>query len=113
MPGLIEREVRLPPSCAFLFRGPHQGVSAQAPIHTNQDPGEKGIWVYMKSRILRLPEVMEATGLSRTTIWRMKKRDEFPKSVQLGPRAVGWRSSDIEEWLNSRPASGVSSLPAA
>ena len=55
-------------------------------------------------RILRLPEVLEMTGLSRTTVWRLERKGEFPRRVQLGPRAVGWQSSAVEEWLASRPA---------
>ena len=54
--------------------------------------------------ILRLPEVCKTTGLSKTTIWRMVKAGTFPPPVQLSPRAVGWRRSDIEKWLENRPA---------
>ncbi len=43
------------------------------------------------------------TGLSRTTIWRMVKTGRFPKPVELGPRAPGWRQSDVHGWLESRP----------
>ena len=46
------------------------------------------------------------TGLSRTSIWRQVDRGTFPKPVKLGPRAVGWRASDIEEWLRNRPSTG-------
>jgi predicted DNA-binding transcriptional regulator AlpA len=27
----------------------------------------------------------------------------FPAPVRLGPRAVGWRWSDLDQWTNSRP----------
>jgi prophage regulatory protein len=39
-------------------------------------------------RILRLPGVMEKTGLGRSSIYRMVKDGEFPKPVKLGPRLV-------------------------
>ena len=56
-----------------------------------------------EARILRLPEVLELTGLCRTTIWRMAKKGTFPPSMKLGARAVGWRASDIYKWLEDLP----------
>ena len=40
-------------------------------------------------------------GLSRSTIYRMMNHGEFPRPVRIGRRAVGWRSSDVEEWLKA------------
>lgn len=56
----------------------------------------------MPIRILRLPEVKERTGLSRSTIYLYIARGAFPGSISLGPRAVGWVESDIEAWLQAR-----------
>ena len=53
-------------------------------------------------RILRLPEVVEVTGLSRSSIYRLIGIDEFPRQRRLGPRSSGWRMSDVEQWLASR-----------
>ena len=53
-------------------------------------------------RILRTPEVVKLTGLSRTTIWRRVRSGDFPAPVKLGSlasRSVGWRESEIEEWI--------------
>jgi len=55
--------------------------------------------------ILDEPQVEELTSLSRTTRWRMERRDEFPKRVRLSPGRVGWRRADIEAWIRSRTAS--------
>ena len=54
----------------------------------------------------RLPTVMRITGLGRSTIYRMIANSEFPRPVQLGPRVVGWRRSDIDSWSAARPATG-------
>lgn len=54
--------------------------------------------------ILRRPEVERITGLSRSTIYRLIGKNEFPKPVRLSSNAVGWRSEDILAWVNSRPA---------
>ena len=56
----------------------------------------------MIPEIDRLPEVIAICGLSRSTIYEMIGRGEFPAPVKLGARAVGWRRSDIEAWLASR-----------
>jgi prophage regulatory protein len=58
----------------------------------------------MSTRILRLPEVKSATGLSRSTIYSQMADGIFPKPISLGARAVGWVNSDIEQWLDSRIA---------
>ena len=48
------------------------------------------------TRILRLPEVMARTGLSRTTIYRWRVAGRFPQAVPLGTRCVGWIDSELE-----------------
>jgi len=57
------------------------------------------------SKILKLPEVMNATGLSRSSIYEFMKKGLFPKTISLGVRAVGWLESDIANWINGRPNS--------
>jgi len=55
------------------------------------------------SDTLRLPKVRQRTGLGRSTIYRLIAEGRFPSSVQLSPRAVGWRKADVDAWLESRP----------
>ena len=56
----------------------------------------------MTHRILRLPEVMARTGLSRSTIYLRISQGTFPKPVNLGARAVGWIEEEIQEWLQQQ-----------
>ena len=56
----------------------------------------------MTLSILRLPEVKSRTGLSRASIYAFMKKREFPDSIRLGPRCIGWRSLDIENWIAGR-----------
>lgn len=56
----------------------------------------------MSETILRRPAVETRTGLSRSTLYAMMARSEFPRPVRLGQRAVGWRESDVAAWLESR-----------
>ena len=54
----------------------------------------------MEQAILREKDVIRFVGLSRTSIWRKERAGLFPARVRLGGgRAVGWRRSDLEEWL--------------
>ena len=53
----------------------------------------------MTDKILRTREVMERTGLSRTTIWRKVRAGKFPAPLQLTENAVGWPESRISKWF--------------
>jgi len=54
-------------------------------------------------RILRLPAVLQATRLARSTVYRMMAEHTFPAPVKLAKRAVGWRHDDVRQWTNGRP----------
>lgn len=57
----------------------------------------------MSCKILRLKEVKEITGLSRSTIYLEIAKGKFPKQIQLtGARSVGWHESAIIQWVESR-----------
>jgi len=47
---------------------------------------------------LRMPNVVRMTGLTRSTIYRLIANRKFPSPVRLGPRAVGWRRADLDQW---------------
>ena len=52
----------------------------------------------------RLPVVIQATGLGRSTIYRLVANGAFPRPVHLGPRAIAWRWTDLEQWSATRDA---------
>ncbi len=52
--------------------------------------------------ICRLPEVMARTGLSRSTIYDLIHKGQFPSQINLGPRAVGWVENEIVDWIEAR-----------
>lgn len=56
----------------------------------------------MSETLLRLPAVKSRTGLSRSTIYKRIADGAFPKPVSLGPRAVGWLKTEIDDWVDSR-----------
>lgn len=53
-------------------------------------------------RFLRLPSVLERTGLTRSTTYQMIKANDFPSPVNIGPRAVGWVEDEIDAWIGDR-----------
>ena len=63
----------------------------------------------MVTKILRLPEVKERTGLSRSTIYLRMSKGNFPTAISLGDRAIGWLETEINDWISSHiKASGKS-----
>jgi prophage regulatory protein len=55
-------------------------------------------------RILRLPQVVEATGETRSTIYKRISEGEFPKPVKLGAKSVGWVEDEIAAYNERRIA---------
>lgn len=50
-------------------------------------------------RILRIKDVIEKTGLARSTIYKYIDIGSFPKPITLGGRSVGWVDSEVHEWI--------------
>jgi prophage regulatory protein len=53
-------------------------------------------------RLLRITQVIEATGKSRASIYAEMKAGDFPKPVPIGPRAVAWSQAEVEDWIARR-----------
>ncbi|QHL91992.1 AlpA family phage regulatory protein [Sphingomonas changnyeongensis] len=49
--------------------------------------------------LLRLPEVMARTGLSRSTIYAKISAGTFPRQIPVSKTMVVWRESDICAWI--------------
>lgn len=62
-------------------------------------------------RALRLPQVSERTGLSKTHIYRLVQRGQFPIPARLSERVVAWDEAAVNAWLAERFA-GVGGLNA-
>jgi prophage regulatory protein len=54
-------------------------------------------------KFLRIRQVMQLTGLSRMTIYRLELAGRFPKRRRLSENLVAWLESDIVAWADSRP----------
>ncbi len=56
----------------------------------------------MDITILRLPQVLDRTGLSRSSIYAKVSAGDFPEPISLGARAVGWIEDEVLSWLTER-----------
>ena len=57
----------------------------------------------MGCRIIRMKEVVERVGLSRSTVWRLESAGKFPARVRLSAHAVGYYVEAIDAWAANRP----------
>jgi prophage regulatory protein len=53
-------------------------------------------------RLLRISEVIARTGLSRSTINRLRQRRLFPRPRMLTSHAIGWTEASITKWIRGR-----------
>lgn len=53
--------------------------------------------------LARRRQVEQLVQLSRSTIYAAVKAGTFPAPVRIGARAVAWRVSEVEQWLEARP----------
>lgn len=58
----------------------------------------------MTYRILRIRDVIQKTGLSRATTYRLMKEADFPPPIPLGAKSVGWIEAEVDEWIKSQMA---------
>lgn len=56
----------------------------------------------MPDPLLKLPAVMQACQLAKSTLYAYIKAGKFPRPLKLGARAVAWRQSDVAQWVDSR-----------
>ena len=50
----------------------------------------------MTHKMIRLPSVIEQTGLSRSSIYLRMKNNKFPQSISLGDRAIAWLEEEYK-----------------
>lgn len=53
-------------------------------------------------KLLRLRDVMDRTGMRRSTIYYAVKHYGFPSPVKLTPRCSAWPSDLVDAWIESR-----------
>ncbi|WP_036518945.1 helix-turn-helix transcriptional regulator [Nitrincola sp. A-D6] len=53
-------------------------------------------------KLLRLPAVINATGLSRSSLYRKIDAGSFPKSIRISQRSVAWSEEEVQQWIQQR-----------
>jgi len=54
-----------------------------------------------EDRILKLAEVKDITGLSKSSIYKFEAIGQFPSKYQLSPKSVGWKYSEVLAWISN------------
>ena len=56
-------------------------------------------------RLIRLTEVTRRIGMGRSWVYEQIKKDEFPRPLTYGGRAVLWVEAEINDWIERQIAS--------
>lgn len=56
----------------------------------------------MSAKILRIEQVIAATGLPRSSVYALVRQGRFPKPVQIAGRRVGWNAAQVTAWITER-----------
>ena len=54
-------------------------------------------------QLLRRTQVESMTGLGRSTIYALMRKDDFPTPIRIGPKSVRWKLCELEEFLENCP----------
>ena len=79
--------------------GAEASRTTAAAVVSGQDASAKRV---PPLKLLRFPAVRERTGLSRSTIWRLERRGEFPKHHRIAPNVVAWIEEEVTSWIELR-----------
>lgn len=56
------------------------------------------------TRLLRIKEVADRSGLSKSTIYDVSRVGGFPRPVKLSPTMSAWVEAEVDQWIADRIA---------
>ena len=56
----------------------------------------------IKERFLRIPEIVQRTGMSKATVYNRINQGLFPKQIPIGANLVVWLESDVQKWMQEQ-----------
>lgn len=60
-----------------------------------------GVYRMIESSLMRLPDVSHATGIGKSTIWRLVSQGDFPAPIRLlNPKITVWKSNEVQDWIS-------------
>ncbi len=57
--------------------------------------------------IITSKKACEIAGVSRVTMWRLRKEGDFPAPVRRGSASKGYIQKEVEDWVAGRAAERV------
>lgn len=54
--------------------------------------------------ILSVSETCQRLGVSRSTLWRVRRQGHFPTPIQISLNRIGFRRGDVRSWIESKRA---------
>ena len=63
-------------------------------------------------QFIRIRQVLEMIGVSRSTLWRMVQAGVFPRPVHITERNRGYERETVEAWMTARGEAGPNDLAA-
>ncbi|NVK57830.1 MAG: AlpA family transcriptional regulator [Alteromonadaceae bacterium] len=58
------------------------------------------------NKLLRIKDVVNLTGLSKSYIYQLTEQNKFPKQIRLidGGTSVAWLEREVQAWIEHRIA---------
>jgi len=60
--------------------------------------------MFDQSVLIRLPEVMQVTGLRRSQVYALSHAGRFVRPVKISERSSAWPAAEVHEWVAQRIA---------
>jgi prophage regulatory protein len=57
-------------------------------------------------RLIRRDELKRRVPYSLTHVWRLERRNQFPKRIVIGENRVAWDSNEVDAWIEARIRAG-------
>lgn len=51
--------------------------------------------------LIRLPEVIKRTGISRSSIYRLVNKNKFPAPVKISEKAIAFIEREVNDWIEN------------
>jgi prophage regulatory protein len=76
------------------------------PTAANDNVAQKPNPLSNGATLLRFSDVILATSIGSSTIYRKIAANQFPRPLRLGPGSVRWRASEVVEWIDGLERTG-------
>jgi predicted DNA-binding transcriptional regulator AlpA len=88
--------LRLKPTAARVAISPSQAINIERHGSAEQ--------VWESLQLLRVADVCRLLRISKPTLWRLRRANDFPEPTEVTDRVIAWRKSEVELWLRGRSA---------